>query len=85
MFQFLKKQIPHTTTAYSLLLEDLEKARHDLALAYDNFDNAMEPDLIDCCIYQVNAMHMRYKFLLAEAKQLNEDPYAKKPLELSEP
>lgn len=96
MFQSLKKQLPHTT-AYSLLLDDLEKARYDLALAYDNFENAMDPDLIDCCIYQVNALHMRYKFLLIKARQLDcvyqedkckvkkEDPYARNPLEFSEP
>lgn len=84
MFQISKKRIPGRT-AYSLLLDDIEKARYDLALAYDNFENAMDPDLIDYCIYQVNAMHMRYKFLLSEAKQLNQDNYAKNPLELSEP
>ena len=49
MFQIAKKE--PQTTAYSLLLDDLEKARYDLALAYDNFENAMEPDLIDYCIY----------------------------------
>ena len=74
------------STAYAVLIEELEKARYDLALAYDNFQNAMEPDLIDCCIYQVNALQMRYKFLLTKAKQFNmEVPYAKNPLELSEP
>ena len=65
MFQIARKEEPKTT-AYSLLLDDLERARYDLALAYDNFENAMEPDLIDCCIYQVNALQMRYKFLLRE-------------------
>ncbi|MEG0961353.1 MAG: DUF2508 family protein [Lachnospiraceae bacterium] len=69
MLQFSKKQLPRTT-AYSLLLDDLEKARYDLALAYDNFENAMEPDLIDCCIYQLNALQMRYKFLITKVKQL---------------
>lgn len=84
MFQISKKRIAHTT-AYSLLLDDLEQARYDLDLAYNNFENAMDPDLIDCCIYQVNAMQMRYKFLLTKAKQYNEDSYAKNPLELTEP
>lgn len=83
MFQIAKKEKPKTT-AYSLLLDDIEKARYDLALAYDNFENAMEPDLIDCCIYQVNALQMRYKFLLTKAKQYNENSYARNPLELSE-
>lgn len=84
MFQIARKEEPKTT-AYSLLLDDLERARYDLALAYDNFENAMEPDLIDYCIYQVNALQMRYKFLLTKAKQFNEDSYARNPLELSEP
>ena len=84
MFQIAKKEAQQTT-AYSLLLDDLEKARCDLALVYDNFENAMEPDMIDCCIYQMNALQMRYKFLLTKAKQLNEDSYARNPLELSEP
>ena len=84
MFQITKKQISHRT-AYCLLLDGLEEAKYDLALAYDNFENAMEPDLIDCCIYQVNALQMRYKFLLAKAKQFDEGSYAKNPLELSEP
>lgn len=69
MFQSSKKQLA-PPSAYSLLLDDLEKARYDLSLAYDNFQNAMDPDMIDCCIYQVNALQMRYKFLLTRAKQL---------------
>ena len=84
MFQIARKEEPKTT-AYSLLLDDLEKAQCDLALAYNSFENAMDPDLIDCCIYQVKALQMRYKFLLTKAKQFDEDSYAKNPLELSEP
>ena len=84
MFQNAKKE-QLRTTAYSLLLDDLEKAQCDLALAYNSFENAMDPDLIDCCIYQVKALQMRYKFLLTKAKQFDEDSYAKNPLELSEP
>ena len=70
MFHSSKKLI-QPSTAYSSLLDDLEKARCDLSLAYDNFQNAMDPDMIDCCIYQVNSLQMRYKFLLTRAKQMN--------------
>lgn len=69
MFQSSKKQTVHPT-AYTLLLDDLEQAGHDLSLAYDNFQNALDPDMIDCCIYQVNSLQMRYKFLLTRVKQL---------------
>ena len=55
IFQITKKRLANRT-AYALLLDDLEQAKYDLALAYSNFENAMEPDLIDCCIYQVNAL-----------------------------
>jgi hypothetical protein len=40
-----------------------------LSAAYSNLDNATDPDLIDCCIYQLNSVQMRYKYLLGQAKQ----------------
>lgn len=67
---------------YALLLDDLRKAKSDLELAYSNFENVVDPDLIDSCIYQVNAVQLRYKFLLGRVKQI-EDSYAKNPLEAS--
>lgn len=68
---------------YALLLDDLEKTKSELDLAYSNFSNVIEPDLIDSCIYQVNAVQLRYQFLLGRLKQI-EDSYAKNPLELPE-
>lgn len=68
---------------YTLLLDDLKRTKSDLELAYANFENEVDPDLIDSCIYQVNAVQLRYKFLLGKVKQI-EDSYAKNPLELSE-
>ena len=46
---------------------------------YNNLENVVEPDLIDYYIYQVQAVSVRYKFLLNCVKKL-EDPYAKNPL-----
>ena len=46
------------------LLEDLKKTRYALEVAYSGFDNVTDHDLIDCYIYQVNAILKRYKFLL---------------------
>lgn len=70
-------------TTYALLLDDLKKTKSELELAYSNFENVVDPDLIDSCIYQVNAVQLRYKFLLSRVKQI-EDSYAKNPLELME-
>ena len=49
------------------LLEDLKKTRYALEVAYSGFDN-----VIDCYIYQVNAILKRYKFLLQKIS-LKED------------
>ena len=67
---------------YVLLLEDLARTKNDLDFAYSNFQNVVEPDLIDAYIYEVNAMQLKYKFLLSRVKQI-EDSYAKNPLEVS--
>lgn len=68
-----------TIDGYQLLLRDLEQTTDDLKDAYNNLENVVEPDLIDYYIYQVQAVSMRYKFLLNCVKKL-EDPYAKNPL-----
>lgn len=67
---------------YALLLADLDRTKHDLDSAYTNLSNVVEPDLIDCYIYEVQSVQMRYKFLLGRLKQI-EDSYAKNPLEAS--
>ncbi len=45
------------------LREDIEKTRSALEIAYAGFDNATEPDMIDCYIYEINALLKRYKHL----------------------
>lgn len=66
------KQISAKERTYALLLDDLKRTKSDLELAYSNFENVVDPDLIDSCIYQVNAVQMRYKFLLTRVKQMEE-------------
>ena len=61
------------------LKEAIEKTRQALDTAYAGFDNALEFDLIDSYIYEINSLQMRYKHLIdlaepekpAEAKELN--------------
>ena len=45
------------------LLEDIEKTRKALDIAYAGFDNATDPDMIDCYIYEINALLKRYAHL----------------------
>ena len=54
------------------LREDLEKTRTALEIAYAGFDNAVDPDMVDCYIYEINALLKRYKHLAA----LSEEEYA---------
>ena len=55
------------------LLEDLKKTRYALEVAYSGFDNVTDPDLIDCYIYQVNAILKQYKFLLEKISRKEEE------------
>lgn len=51
------------------ITDAIEQAKIDLDCAYTNFEHALEPDLIDCYIYQLQSAQMRYKFLLNCAKK----------------
>ena len=50
------------------LTEELTDAGRALEIAYSRFENAVDPDLIDCSIYEVNSILERYKYLLKLAK-----------------
>lgn len=51
------------------LLEEIERVKMQMENAHYNFQNAMDPDLIDCYIFESNAAWKRYRFLLKEAKK----------------
>lgn len=55
------------------LLGEIKKTKLALESAYSNFENVIDPDLIDCYIYEVNAIQKRYKFLLKQAKAMDND------------
>lgn len=50
------------------LMEEIAQTRQELEDAYNHFQNASDPDLIDAYIYSGNAAWMRYRFLLQQAK-----------------
>ena len=56
--------------SYHDLIQDIAAAKSALDNAYANFENVVDPDLIDCYIYEMNAVQKRYKVLLERAKQL---------------
>ncbi len=46
------------------LQDSIQKTRQALDIAYAGFDNALEVDLIDSYIYEINALQKRYKHLI---------------------
>lgn len=51
------------------LLGDLAVAKAELAHAYARFDNAVEPELIEASIYEINAQRARYSYLIRRLKE----------------
>lgn len=62
------KQEEQKDENYRRLLDNLTETKHNLDLAYQNFENATDPELIDSYIYELNAIQMRYRFLLSRVK-----------------
>ena len=52
------------------LKESIRKTRQALDIAYAGFDNALESDLIDSYIYEINALQKRYQHLTELAATL---------------
>ena len=62
------------------LQDCIEKTRQALDDAYAGFDNALEVDLIDSYIYEINSLQKKYKHLtdLASAECLTEPAASRK-------
>ncbi len=63
---FEKKRV----SEIEILLKEINQTKLAMESANSNFDYALDPDLIDCYIFEVNAVHKRYKHLLDRAKEL---------------
>ena len=46
------------------LRSELRIAQSELALAYRQFDQAVAPELVECCIYRINAAKARCDYYL---------------------
>lgn len=53
------------------LLKEIEQTKTELEAAYSQFENVIDPDLINYCIYHINAIQERYTFLLKQMKMLS--------------
>ena len=66
------------------LNEELHIAQGDLALAYRQFNQALDPELVESCIYQISAVKARCNYLIRAIKERSPDAAAAAALRLEE-
>ena len=64
---FPKKTAPDPELA--ALKTELLAAQGDLALAYRQIDQALDPELVESCIYQISAVKARCNYLIRSIKE----------------
>lgn len=55
--------------ARTQLMQEIEALQQALETANSNFENVCDPDLIDSYIYEINALSVRYKYLLRQVQE----------------
>lgn len=66
---FLRRPAPQSTERAELM-QSLSHTRMQLNQAYSGFNNAGDGDLIESYVYEINALHARYNYLLRRVKEL---------------
>lgn len=72
----LLKKAPKTQEVHNLvnleLRAEIDRTRSTIDTARNHFEQVVDPTLIDCYIYELNAAQLRYQFLLRRFKLLEE-------------
>ena len=50
------------------LKAELQEAQGELSLAYRRFDQALDPELVESCVYQISAVEARCHYLMRAIK-----------------
>ena len=64
------KTPPEENRELQQLRQQLSQTREDLACAYGKFNLASAPELVESCIYEINALQIRSDYLRRSIKQL---------------
>ncbi|MCI8607578.1 MAG: YaaL family protein [Hungatella sp.] len=70
------KKLGAATTRFrerQALRAQIEQTRHKIDSVRNHFEQVVDPTLIDCYIYELNAAQLRYQFLLRRFKNLEID------------
>ena len=65
----MKKKKKKIDRKREVLMAEISEIRERIDLLYDNLSYIVEPELIDSCIYELNAFQCRYTFLLKQVKE----------------
>ena len=52
------------------LLASMADTRRLLSQAYNSFNSHSDPDLVESCVYEINALQSRYAYLARQLKEL---------------
>ena len=66
----MKKKEDNLLLAKEELLSEIEEIKLSLEIAHSNFENVCDPDLVDSCIYEMNAIQYKYKYLLRQIRAI---------------
>ena len=64
-----------------ILHSELLEAQGDLAQAYRQFNQALDPELVESCIYQISAVKARCNYLIRAIKERSPEAAAAVRLE----
>ena len=64
------KRLSETELEKDQLISEIYSTIRSLESAHSRFEYITEPDLIDCTIYEMKAIQLKYKFLLKKIKEL---------------
>ena len=53
------------------LLAGMKQTRDQLNYAYAQFNLYSDPDLVDACVYEINALQSRYSYFVRQVKLLD--------------
>lgn len=71
-FIFKKRRPQEPSPEHLELMAEIDRTKHSIESARNHFEQVVDPTLIDCYIYELNAAQLRYQFLLRRFKRLEQ-------------
>ena len=67
-----RRQLMEAEEERRQLMEGMEQTRVELNQAYAQFNSHSDPDLVESCVFTINALRSRYSYLIRKMKLLDE-------------